>query len=135
MSLFPAFFSSPRHTAIGSEPGQLRIPSHCPPSTSTSGRVAPLAFYCGEAQGLWLGEEWHMNRLDMVSTRACSDPNRDHPMWDDRRIIDTAFGLLREGALSVDGLVTPIVPMDEAAEAYREIDEHPERSIKMGVRF
>ena len=103
--------------------------------THFGGRVVPLAFYCGEAEGLRLGEEWHMNRIDMISTRACSDPNRDHPMWDDRRVVDTAFRLLRDGKLSAEGLVTPIVPIDEAAEAYREIDEHPERSIKMGVRF
>lgn len=99
------------------------------------GRVVPLAFYCGDAQGLWLGDEWHLNRIDMISTRACSDPNRDHPMWDDRRIIDTAFRLLRDGQLAVDGLVTPIVSMDESADTYRDIDEHPERSIKVGVRF
>jgi threonine dehydrogenase-like Zn-dependent dehydrogenase len=103
--------------------------------THFGGRVVPLAFYCGDAKGLWLGEEWHMNRIDMISTRACSDPNRDHPMWDDRRIIDTAFRLLRDGKLGVEGLVTPIVAIDDSADAYRDIDEHPERSIKMGVRF
>jgi threonine dehydrogenase-like Zn-dependent dehydrogenase len=103
--------------------------------THFGGRVVPLAFYCGEAAGLRLGEEWHMNRVDMISTRACSDPNRDHPMWDDRRLIETALRLLRDGKLSAEGLVTPIVSIDEAADAYRDIDEHPERSIKMGVRF
>ncbi len=103
--------------------------------THFGGRVVPLAFYCGDARGLWLGDEWHVNRIDMISTRACSDPNRDHPMWDDHRIIDTAFRLLRDRELAVDGLVTPIVSIDESADAYRDIDEHPERSIKMGVRF
>jgi hypothetical protein len=27
------------------------------------------------------------------------------------------------------------VPFEEAAEAYRAIDEHPESCIKLGVRF
>jgi hypothetical protein len=32
--------------------------------------------------------------------------------------------------------VQPVVPFDLAAEAYREyVDEHPERSVKLGVRF
>jgi hypothetical protein len=31
--------------------------------------------------------------------------------------------------------VTPVVPFDESVEAYREIDEHPERSIKLGISF
>lgn len=103
--------------------------------THLGGRVAPLAFYCGDARGLFLGAEWHMNRLDMISTRSISDPNRDHPMWDSQRIKDCAFRLLEQGKLSVEGLVTPIVSIEEAAEAYRDIDEHPEKSIKMGVRF
>jgi hypothetical protein len=40
-----------------------------------------------------------------------------------------------DGGVADDGLVTPVVPFAEAATAYREIDEHPERSIKLGVAF
>jgi threonine dehydrogenase-like Zn-dependent dehydrogenase len=94
-----------------------------------------LAFYEGEGRGLRLGEEWHMNRITMRSSRACSDPNRDHPRWDNRRLRELAFRLLKEGALTAEGLVTPIVGIDQAAEAYQDIDRHPERSIKMGVKF
>jgi hypothetical protein len=32
-------------------------------------------------------------------------------------------------------VVTPVVPFAESAAAYRAIDEHPEQSIKLGVRF
>jgi threonine dehydrogenase-like Zn-dependent dehydrogenase len=99
------------------------------------GRVAPLAYYMGEAKGLWLGEEFHFNRPTVISTRACSDPNRDHPMWDDRRIIETAFTLLRDGRLKVDGLIKPCVPFEQVAEAYRWIDENPDETIKLGVTY
>lgn len=99
------------------------------------GRVVPLAYYMGEAQGLWLGEEFHFNRPTVISARANSDPNRDHPMWDNRRIIDTAFRLLHEGRLKVDGLVKPIVPFEDVVEAYRAIDESPDETIKLGVTY
>jgi threonine dehydrogenase-like Zn-dependent dehydrogenase len=56
-------------------------------------------------------------------------------MWDSPRITDLAFRLLRDGKLTAEGLIAPIVTIDESAEAYRDIDEHPEKSIKMGVRF
>ena len=46
-----------------------------------------------------------------------------------------ALGWLESGRLRTDGIVTPVVSFDESVEAYREIDEHPERSIKLGVRF
>jgi hypothetical protein len=37
--------------------------------------------------------------------------------------------------LWADGIVTPIVSFADAAEAYQAIDEHPERSFKLGIRF
>lgn len=101
--------------------------------THLCGLVVPLAFYEGDARGLFLGEEWHMNRITMRSSRSISDPNRDHPMWHSKRIADYAFQLLREGRLSVEGLVSPIVPFDECADAYRRIDEAPGESIKLGI--
>ena len=44
--------------------------------------------------------------------------------------------LLREAGedrLKADDLIDPIVPFAQAADAYREINEHPERSIKLGI--
>jgi threonine dehydrogenase-like Zn-dependent dehydrogenase len=99
------------------------------------GRVVPLAFYQGEAAGLRLGEEWHMNRVTVLSSRAITDPNRDHPMWDSARLKETAFTLLRTGRLSVEGLIDPIVPFEQSAEAYRAIDERPWESVKLGVVY
>lgn len=37
--------------------------------------------------------------------------------------------------LKTEGIVTPVVPFGESVEACREIEEHPERSIKLGIRF
>lgn len=99
------------------------------------GLVVPLAAYKGEAKGLRLGEEWHMNRITMCSSRACSDPNREHPRWDDKRIRETAFHLLKEGKLSVEGLIHPIVPFEESVGAYRLIDEAPGKCVRLGITY
>lgn len=71
---------------------------------AVGGRVVPLAFYEGEACGLRLGEEWHINRVTVLSSRACTEPDRDYPLWDNRRVRETAFSLLREGRLRADGI-------------------------------
>ena len=71
----------------------------------------------------------------MISTRDVSQPLPDHPLWDTQRLHTEAFALLREGRISVEGLVCPIVPFSESAEAYRDIDEVPEKSIKLGVVY
>lgn len=103
--------------------------------TAFGGLIVPLAFYEGEAVGLRLGEEAHMNRATLRFTRAISDPNRDHPMWDRARILRHAEALLRSGRVRVEGLVHPKVSFAEVVEAYRRIDEAPGESIKLGVVY
>ncbi|MBI2939633.1 MAG: zinc-binding alcohol dehydrogenase [Chloroflexi bacterium] len=99
------------------------------------GTVAIIA-HCDEFRGgIDLGREAHQNRPTFIFTRAESEPHRDHPRWDRRRQVDTAWNLLTAGRLDCQPLVQPIVPFDEATTAFKEIDEHPERSVKMGVRF
>jgi threonine dehydrogenase-like Zn-dependent dehydrogenase len=94
-----------------------------------------ISFYGGDAAGLRLGDEFHVNRQQLVSARVESLPLRDAPAWTLERLVEVALGWLENGRLRTDGIVTPVVPFEECVEAYREIDEHPERSIKLGIRF
>lgn len=104
-------------------------------ATRYGGTVCVVSYYGGDAAGLHLGDEFHVNRLRLVSARAESLPLRDAPVWTLQRLVEVALGWLVSGRLRTEGIVTPVVPFAESAEAYREIDEHPERSIKLGIRF
>lgn len=104
-------------------------------ATRFGGTVCVISFYGGDAAGLRLGEEFHVNALQLVSARSESLPLRDAPGWSLQRLVEVALGWLVSGRLRTEGIISPIVPFDAAAEAYREIDEHPERSIKLGIRF
>lgn len=86
--------------------------------------------------GLNLGREAHFNNAKIVFSRACSEPNPDYPRWNRRRIEDVCWEMLRSGLIDCEGVVTPVVPFEESAEAYCEyVDRNPELSIKMGVTF
>jgi threonine dehydrogenase-like Zn-dependent dehydrogenase len=62
--------------------------------------------------------------------------HRAHPRWNNRRRADAAWGLLASGRIACGEIVQPVVRFDQATEAYREyVDEHPERSVKLGIRF
>jgi threonine dehydrogenase-like Zn-dependent dehydrogenase len=104
-------------------------------ATRFGGTVCVVSYYGGEATGLRLGEEFHVNRLTLVSARSQSLPLRDAPAWTLERLSELALGWLVAGRIRTEGIVTPVVSFAESAEAYREIDEHPERSIKLGIRF
>ena len=85
--------------------------------------------------GLDLGAEAHRNRPNLVFSRACSDPNRDHPRWDESRVVEHCRRLVEDGSLTGEPVVGPIVPFDELADSYLELTMDPGRSIKLGVRF
>lgn len=104
-------------------------------ATRFGGTVCVVSFYGGGAPELYLGQEFHINQLHLVSVRAESLPLRDAPGWTLRRLVELALAWLTDGRLQTAGMLTPIVPFAESAEAYREIDEHPERSIKLGIAF
>jgi threonine dehydrogenase-like Zn-dependent dehydrogenase len=99
------------------------------------GTVCVVSFYGRDAAGLLLGEEFHINRLQLISVRAETLPMRDAPAWDLERLVSLGLDWMASGRIRTDGILTPIVPFEESADAYRMIDEHPERSIKLGVRF
>jgi threonine dehydrogenase-like Zn-dependent dehydrogenase len=104
-------------------------------ATRFGGTVCVLSYYGGDSAGLYLGEEFHINELQLVSARAGSLPLRDSPGWTYTRLVETALAWLVSGRLKVDGIITPIVPFEDAAAAYRAIDEHPEESVKLGITF
>lgn len=101
------------------------------------GTVCAAGFYQGEAQGLWLGREWHHNRLNIVVPHGCGwgHTPRDYPAWDQDRAYDCLVSMMRQGRLAAPGLIDPVVTLDEGPEVFRLIEREPDKVIKYGVRF
>jgi len=93
--------------------------------------AAPPAY----AAGLDFGGEAHLNRPNIIFSRACSEPNREHPRWNENRIYELCWRLICEGKLNGERIVTPVVPFDELLNEYPKIETHPELNIKLGVKF
>jgi 2-desacetyl-2-hydroxyethyl bacteriochlorophyllide A dehydrogenase len=98
--------------------------------------VVAAGFYQGGAANVRLGEEFHHNRLSLIaSIGAWGAPDRHAPLWDRRRVMDTATRLLYTDRVSVDGLLTRRFPFDQAPAAYRWIDEHPQAAVKVALTY
>ena len=106
-------------------------------ATRIEGTVCSAGFYQGEAHGLWLGREWHHNRLTIVVPHGCGwgHPPRDYPRWDEGRAYDTIVSMMRQGKLTAPGLIQPVVSLDEGPEVFRLIRHEPDRVCKYAVRF
>jgi threonine dehydrogenase-like Zn-dependent dehydrogenase len=115
--------------------GSIPALQHAIRATRFSGTVCVLSFYGGDSTGLRLGEEFHVNQINLVSARAESLPLRDAPGWTLDSFVRVTLAWLANGRLKADGIITPVVPFADSVAAYREIDEHPERSIKLGITF
>ena len=99
------------------------------------GNVVAGAFPPPYPSGLGLGAEAHVNIPNIIFSRACSQPDRDHPRWDEARIDAVCWRLLVEGKLTGEPIVQPIVPFTELDVAYGQIATRPQDSIKLGVSF
>ena len=56
-------------------------------------------------------------------------------MWDRRRASRTVMELLSTGKVQVEPLITQSFRYDDAPEAYRFIDAHPEETIKAVLTY
>lgn len=96
------------------------------------GLVVALAYYQGEARGLFLGEEWHHNRITILSSMAVWDcPSRYYPLWDRERGLARIVELLRTKRLQVQDFTIRRFPLEEAQAAYTFVREHPEGALKV----
>jgi threonine dehydrogenase-like Zn-dependent dehydrogenase len=106
-------------------------------SVRVCGTVCSAGFYQGESKGLFLGREWHHNRLNIVVPHGCGwgHPPRDYPGWDNHRAQNSLVAMMRRGTLTAKGLIDPIVPLDQGPEVYALMRDDPGRLLKYGVRF
>ena len=118
--------------ASGSYPG-LHEAIRC---LRVGGRVATVASYHGEQPGLRLGEEYHRNRITLISSMTVNGcPQRGHPAWTLDRLNATARNLVTDGMVRTDELITHRIPFDRAADAYALITDTPQDTIKVVLTY
>jgi threonine dehydrogenase-like Zn-dependent dehydrogenase len=98
--------------------------------------VVAAGFYQGGASRLRLGEEWHHNRLTLLSSMsAWGAPHRNAPGWDRRRLVPAVAELIFSGKLQTARLPVRSFPFAEAETAYSWLDEHPAETVKVALSY
>jgi 2-desacetyl-2-hydroxyethyl bacteriochlorophyllide A dehydrogenase len=98
-----------------------------------NGTVVCVSFLAGEARGLTLGDEFHHNRIRLISSQAAGVNPELHPRWTSERKLQAAIQVLPR--LDLSGLITQRFPFDRAAAAYQLVDEHPEQTIQVILTY
>jgi threonine dehydrogenase-like Zn-dependent dehydrogenase len=92
-------------------------------------------FYQGDAVGLRLGDEFHHNRVEIVCSQIGGVPAPLSGRWSVERLQRTFLRLVAEGQVDVAGLVSHVVPVADAADAYVLLDERPADALQVVLEF
>ena len=99
------------------------------------GTVVAAGFYQGPGTALALGEEFHHNRVTIVSSQIGSVPPAFSTRWTRERLHETVMRLCAAGRIDPLPLVSHVIPAQDAAEAYRLIDKPPDGLLQVVLDF
>jgi threonine dehydrogenase-like Zn-dependent dehydrogenase len=104
-------------------------------SVAYSARVVALGFFQGEATGLFLGEEFHHNRVNIVGSQIFgTDPELTY-RWNRLRLVQTFMRLQTDGVVELRPIISHVIPFEEAGEAFRILDQEPENALQVVLDF
>ena len=104
-------------------------------SVAYSAKVIALGFFQGEASGMFLGEEFHHNRVNIVGSQISgTDPELTY-RWNRLRLVQTFMRLQADGLIDLKPIISHVIPFENAGEAFHILDEEPENALQVVLDF
>jgi 2-desacetyl-2-hydroxyethyl bacteriochlorophyllide A dehydrogenase len=104
-------------------------------ATAYSAKVIAMGFYQGEAKGLYLGEEFHHNRVNVVASQIFGvDPELNY-RWNETRLSQTIMRLQANGTLNLKPLISHRYPFAEIQKAFELLDANPKDVMQTVLEF
>jgi threonine dehydrogenase-like Zn-dependent dehydrogenase len=85
-------------------------------------RVVVMGFFQGEVPGLHLGDEFHHNRIELISSQISGVAPEASHRWSKLRLWQTAVRLQCEGRLNLLPLISDEVPFEDAPDLFARLD-------------
>jgi threonine dehydrogenase-like Zn-dependent dehydrogenase len=104
-------------------------------STAYDSKVVSSGFYEGEGIGLSLGEEFHHNRINVISSQIFGVSLALDPRWTVERLERTVMTLAAEEKIGLKPLERHVFGADEAGDAFRLFDESPGEAVQVVLEF
>jgi 2-desacetyl-2-hydroxyethyl bacteriochlorophyllide A dehydrogenase len=104
-------------------------------SVGIDGLVVAAGFYQAEGYGLRLGEEFHHNRVRMVSSQIGGTPLPLGRRWNQRRLVRTVLRQITSGGVSVAPLLTDVMPAEDVARGFDLLDEGYPETLQVVLTF
>ncbi len=100
-----------------------------------SARVVAMGFFQGDAHGLYLGDEFHHNRISLICSQISGVSPETSYRWNKPRLWQSAVRLQAEGWFDLRPLITHRAPFERAAELYEVLDQRPNEVVLPLLEF
>lgn len=104
-------------------------------ATCYNGTVVCSGFITDEAKGLYLGREFHHNRIRILCSQISGISLEAGNRWDRLRMEKTIMELQRNKEIDFKGLITHTFPFEKAAEAYHMLDAGTKDCLQAVLSF
>jgi threonine dehydrogenase-like Zn-dependent dehydrogenase len=94
------------------------------------GTVVAVGFYQGQAEGLYLGDEFHHNGIAV----RCGQIGNVHPAWSWAALRSRTIELARGGGLVLGGLPRLTLPVEEVGEGFRALIR-PDEVLQVALAY
>ncbi len=98
-----------------------------------NGRIVVGSWYGNKESLLHLGGRFHRSRVRIISSQVSTIAPEWSGRWAKSRRLSVAWNMLRQ--VQPSSLITHRFPIEEAAEAYRIIEEHPDEAIQVLLTY
>ncbi len=98
-----------------------------------NGRVVVSSYLVGAGTQLDLGEEFHHNRVRLISSQSFGVAPEVSDRWDPARRTRACLALLPR--LELAPMITHRFPFAEAARAFAMVDEHPDEVLQVVLEY
>ena len=98
-----------------------------------NGKVIVMSWYAGALANVYPGAEFHHNRIQLISSQISGiSPELSH-RWSAARRMEAVLSLMPK--LNLEGLITDVVDLEDAAAAYEMIDKRPEGILQVVLDY
>jgi threonine dehydrogenase-like Zn-dependent dehydrogenase len=85
-----------------------------------NGKVIAGSMYPEANSNLKLGQEFHWNNIEIISSRICNDPQKDYPAWNRTRLHDFIINLIESKKYKFTNIIKKIYPFRDALKLYKK---------------
>jgi len=97
--------------------------------TGYSGRIVIGSWYGEKRAEIGLGGAFHRSRIKLISSQVSTVSPELSGRWNKARRFNAAWKALER--IKPEKWITHRIPMDQAEEAYRRLDENPQETIQV----